>query len=32
MQLKLQRSQRSAGIMGGKVAFALNARIQLTLE
>jgi hypothetical protein len=32
MQLKLQRSQRSAGLLGGKVAFAINARLQLTPE
>src|SRR5229473_631074 len=30
MQLKIQRSQRTAGVMSTKVAFALNARIQLT--
>ena len=32
MLLKLKRSQRSTGLMGGKVAFALNARIELTSE
>lgn len=30
MQLKLTRSQRSAGLMGGKVLFALDARAELT--
>ena len=29
MQLKLKRSQRSGGIMGGKVVFALSARVDL---
>ena len=32
MQLKIQRSQRTAGVISSKVAFALNARIQLTPE
>jgi len=30
MQLKLKRSQRSGGIMGGKVIFGLDARAELT--
>jgi hypothetical protein len=30
MQLKLKRSQRSAGLMGGKVIFGLDARADLT--
>src|SRR5216683_2017291 len=32
MQLKLQRSQRTTGVISSKVAFALNARIQLTSD
>jgi len=32
MQLKLKRSQRSGGIMGGKVLFALDARTDLSPE
>ena len=32
MQLKLKRSQRSGGIMGGKVLFALDARADLSAE
>ena len=32
MQLKLKRSQRSGGIMGGKVIFALDARVDLTAD
>ena len=32
MQLKLKRSQRSGGIMGGKVIFALDARADLTAD
>jgi hypothetical protein len=32
MQLKLQRSQRSGGLMGGKILFALNARVDFTPE
>jgi hypothetical protein len=30
MQLKLTRSQRSAGLLGGKVLFALDARAELS--
>lgn len=30
MQLKLQRAQRTTGVISSKVAFVLNARIQLT--
>jgi len=30
MQLKLKRSQRAGGIMGGKVLFGLDARAELT--
>jgi hypothetical protein len=30
MQLKLKRSQRSGGIMGGKVIFGLDARAELS--
>ena len=30
MQLKLRRSQRAAGILGGKVAYILDARAELT--
>ena len=32
MKLLLKRSQRNAGLMGGKVAFALDARIELSTE
>lgn len=32
MQLKLKRSQRSAGMMGGKVVYMLDARAELTGE
>jgi hypothetical protein len=32
MNLKLRRSQRSAGMMGGKVLFALDARVDLSAE
>ena len=32
MQLKLKRTQRSAGIMGGKVIFGLDARTDLSKE
>jgi len=32
MQLKLKRSQRSGGIMGGKVVFALDARVDLSAD
>jgi hypothetical protein len=32
MQLKLKRSQRSGGIMGGKVVFGLDARADLSAE
>jgi hypothetical protein len=32
MQLKLRRSQRSGGMMGGKVIFALDARTDLSPE
>jgi hypothetical protein len=32
MQLKLKRSQRAAGLMGGKVLFALDARADLSAE
>jgi hypothetical protein len=32
MQLKLKRSQRSAGLMGGKIVFGLNARLELTTD
>jgi hypothetical protein len=32
MQLKIQRSQRMSGLVSSKVAFALNARIQLKPE
>ena len=32
MQLKLRRSQRSGGLLGGKVFFALDARIELSAE
>jgi hypothetical protein len=32
MQLKLKRSQRSGGMMGGKLFFALDAKIDLTDE
>ena len=30
MQLKLRRSQRNAGLMGGKVMYVLDARAELT--
>jgi hypothetical protein len=30
MQLKLKRSQRSAGLMGGKVVFALDAQVDFS--
>jgi hypothetical protein len=30
MQLKLKRSQRAGGMMGGKVLFALDARVDLS--
>ena len=32
MQLKLKRSQRSGGMMGGKVFFMLDAQVDLTQE
>ncbi len=32
MQLKLKRSQRSSGIMGGKVIFGLDARADLSAD
>lgn len=32
MQLKLQRSQRTAGMMAKKIVFGLNARVHLTPE
>lgn len=32
MQLKLKRSQRSGGMLGGKVIFALDARTDLSAE
>ena len=32
MQLKLRRSQRTAGLMGGKVIFSLDARAELTSD
>ncbi len=32
MQLKLTRSQRSGGLMGGKVLFSLNARAELSSD
>ncbi len=32
MKLILKRTQRSAGMLGNKVAFGLNARIDLTAE
>ena len=32
MQLKLKRSQRSAGMLGGKVMYMLDARAELTGE
>jgi len=32
MQLKLKRSQRSGGMLGGKVFFALDARADLSAE
>src|SRR5205085_1993164 len=32
MQLKLKRTQRSAGLMGGKVIFGLDARADLSAE
>lgn len=32
MQLKLKRSQRAGGIMGGKVLFGLDARAELTSD
>jgi hypothetical protein len=32
MQLKLKRSQRSGGIMGGKVIFTLDARAELSAK
>ena len=32
MQLKLKRSQRSGGIMGGKVIFGLDARADLSAD
>ena len=32
MQLKLKRSQRAAGLMGGKVLFVLDARADLSAE
>jgi hypothetical protein len=30
MQLKLKRSQRAGGVLGGKVIFALDARTDLS--
>jgi hypothetical protein len=30
MQLKLKRSQRAGGMLGGKVIFALDARAELS--
>jgi hypothetical protein len=30
MQLKLRRSQRAGGVLGGKVIFALDARTELS--
>jgi hypothetical protein len=30
MQLKLKRSQRTGGMMGGKVVYMLDARAELT--
>jgi hypothetical protein len=32
MQLKLKRSQRSGGLLGGKIVFALDARADLSAE
>jgi hypothetical protein len=32
MQLKLRRSQRSAGVLGRTVMFMLDARLELTAE
>jgi hypothetical protein len=32
MQLKLRRSQRSGGMLGGKVIFSLDARVDLTAD
>jgi hypothetical protein len=32
MQLKLKRTQRAAGLMGGKVMFALDARAELSAD
>lgn len=32
MQLKLKRSQRTAGMLGGKIVFALDARTDFTAE
>src|SRR5690348_5247300 len=32
MQLKLKRSQRAGGMLGGKVIFTLDARTDLTAE
>ena len=32
MQLKLKRTQRAAGLMGGKVMFGLDARAELSAE
>ena len=32
MQLKLRRSQRAGGMLGGKVIFALDARAELSAD
>ena len=32
MELKLKRSQRTAGLMGGKIIFELDARLDLSAE
>ena len=32
MQLKLKRSQRQGGVMGGKLLFCLDARVELTAQ
>jgi hypothetical protein len=32
MQVKLQRSQRAGGMLGGKVIFALDVRVELSRE
>jgi CubicO group peptidase (beta-lactamase class C family) len=32
MQLKIKRSQRTGGVLGGKIIFALDARAELSKE